>query len=124
MSQKVKVAVVGASGYSGRELLRLLLLHPHAEIVAVTSRQLAGKPLVSEFPRFRGIPVAESLKFVAPDIANITQSGANVAFLALPHGVAHEFLARRVAGHPPRRSLRKNPQDARGQLGLVAARRD
>ena len=91
MSQKVKVAVVGASGYSGRELLRLLLLHPHAEIVAVTSRQLAGKPLVSEFPRFRGIAAAESLKFVAPDISNITESGATVAFLALPHGVAHEF---------------------------------
>ena len=63
MSQKVKVAVVGASGYSGRELLRLLLLHPHAEIVAVTSRALAGKPLFDEFPRFRGIPQAEALAF-------------------------------------------------------------
>jgi N-acetyl-gamma-glutamyl-phosphate reductase len=91
MSQKVKVAVVGASGYSGRELLRLLLLHPHAEIVAVTSRALSGKPLIAEFPRFRGIPQAESLAFIAPDIAGITASGATVAFLALPHGVAHEF---------------------------------
>jgi N-acetyl-gamma-glutamyl-phosphate reductase len=91
MSQPVKVAVVGASGYSGRELLRLLLLHPHAEIVAVTSRQAAGKPLVAEFPRFRGIPQAEALTFIAPDLAGITASGATVAFLALPHGVAHEF---------------------------------
>lgn len=91
MSQKVKVAVVGASGYSGRELLRLLLLHPHAEIVAVTSRALVGKPLIAEFPRFRGIPQAESLSFITPDIAGITASGATVAFLALPHGVAHEF---------------------------------
>ena len=91
MSQKVKVAVVGASGYSGRELLRLLLLHPHADIVAVTSRALAGKPLTAEFPRFRGLPQAEALSFIAPDIANITASGATVAFLALPHGVAHEF---------------------------------
>jgi N-acetyl-gamma-glutamyl-phosphate reductase len=91
MSQKVKVAVVGASGYSGRELLRLLLLHPHAEIVAVTSRAHAGKPLIAEFPRFRGIPQAESLTFIAPDIEGITASGATVAFLALPHGVAHEF---------------------------------
>ena len=91
MSQKVKIAVVGASGYSGRELLRLLLLHPHAEIVAVTSRALAGKPLTSEFPRFRGIPAADALSFVAPDIAGIVASGATVAFLALPHGVAHEF---------------------------------
>jgi len=91
MSQKVKVAVVGASGYSGRELLRLLLLHPHAEIVAVTSRVLAGKPLIAEFPRFRGIPQAEALAFIAPEIAGIAGTGATVAFLALPHGVAHEF---------------------------------
>lgn len=91
MSQKVKIAVVGASGYSGRELLRLLLLHPHAEIVAVTSRAQAGKALIAEFPRFRGIPQAEALKFIAPEIADIVASGAKVAFLALPHGVAHEF---------------------------------
>lgn len=91
MSQKVKVAVVGASGYSGRELLRLLLLHPHADIVAVTSRALAGKPLTVEFPRFRGIPQADALSFIAPDVAGIVASGATVAFLALPHGVAHEF---------------------------------
>lgn len=91
MSQTVKIAVVGASGYSGRELLRLLLLHPHAEIVAVTSRALVGKPLIAEFPRFRGIPQAEALKFIAPDTAGIVASGASVAFLALPHGVAHEF---------------------------------
>lgn len=91
MSSKVKVAVVGASGYSGRELLRLLLLHPHAEITAVTSRQQAGKPLTAEFPRFRGIAQADALSFVAPDMATIINSGAKIAFLALPHGVAHEF---------------------------------
>ncbi|MCE9519860.1 MAG: N-acetyl-gamma-glutamyl-phosphate reductase [Verrucomicrobia bacterium] len=91
MSHLVKVAVVGASGYSGRELLRLLLLHPNAEIVAVTSRQHAGKPLTAEFPRFRGVAQADALSFVAPDIAIIKKSGAKVAFLALPHGVAHEF---------------------------------
>lgn len=91
MSQRVKVAVVGASGYSGRELLRLLLLHPGAEIVAVTSRQHAGKPLTAEFPRFRGLAQADALSFVAPDTANITAAGATFAFLALPHGVAHEF---------------------------------
>jgi N-acetyl-gamma-glutamyl-phosphate reductase len=93
MLQKIKAAVIGASGYSGRELLRLLLLHPNADIVAVTSRQLAGKPLTNEFPRFRAIAAAESLKFIAPEISSITRSGATVAFLALPHGVAHEFAS-------------------------------
>lgn len=93
MSAKVKVAVVGASGYSGRELLRLLLLHPNAEIVAVTSRAHAGKALVSEFPRWRGVANADELKFVAPDIATLVAAGTQTAFLALPHGLAHEFAA-------------------------------
>jgi N-acetyl-gamma-glutamyl-phosphate reductase len=97
MSQKVKVAVVGASGYSGRELLRLLLLHPHAEVVAVTSRALAGKPLTSEFPRFRGIAQADSISFIGADIAAIVETGAETAFLALPHGVAHEFAVALLA---------------------------
>ncbi len=91
MSQKVKVAVVGANGYSGRELMRLLLLHPHAEIAAVTSRALAGKPLTGEFPRMRGVKNADSLHLIAPDIDKIVASGAKIVFLALPHGVAHEF---------------------------------
>lgn len=88
---KIKIAVVGASGYSGRELLRLLLLHPHADIVAVTSRSLAGKPLVSEFPRWRGFANADQLKFVPPDIEVLKAAGTQTAFLALPHGLAHEY---------------------------------
>lgn len=91
MSVPVKVAVVGASGYSGAELLRLLLRHPNAELVAVTSRALAGKPLSKEFPRFRGVGVADSLTFTAPDAAAIKASGAEIAFLALPHGVSAEY---------------------------------
>ena len=51
---KTKVAVVGASGYSGQELIRLLLRHPQADIVCFTSRQYAGKPVAEVFPRFRG----------------------------------------------------------------------
>ena len=74
MSNKVKVAVVGASGYSGMELLRYLLLHPHASLVAVTSRSLAGKPLTGEFPRFRGVGNADSLTFTAPDAETLKAS--------------------------------------------------
>ncbi|MBL9117981.1 MAG: N-acetyl-gamma-glutamyl-phosphate reductase [Verrucomicrobiaceae bacterium] len=88
---RVKVAVFGASGYSGMELLRYLLLHPHAEIVAVTSRTHAGKPLISEFPRFRRVGNADALTFCQPDIASIKEMGAEIAFLALPHGVSVEF---------------------------------
>ena len=91
MENKVKVAVVGASGYSGMELLRYLLLHPKVELVAVTSRSLAGKPLTSEFPRFRHVGNADALTFTQPDAAALKQAGAQIAFLALPHGVSLEY---------------------------------
>ncbi|MBK1789608.1 N-acetyl-gamma-glutamyl-phosphate reductase [Persicirhabdus sediminis] len=85
-----KIAVIGASGYTGLELLRLLLMHPQAELVCVTSRANAGKSLKQLFPRFTGAPGAD-LEFIAPDADVIAASGAEVAFLALPHGVAAEY---------------------------------
>jgi N-acetyl-gamma-glutamyl-phosphate reductase len=91
MSATVKAAVIGASGYSGIELLKLILRHPHIELVAVTSRALAGKTLSAEFPRLRGIHPADTLAFMEPDVDLIKQSGAEVAFLALPHGVSATF---------------------------------
>lgn len=82
----VRVAILGASGYSGEELVRLLLRHPQVEITCITSRQNAGQPISTVFPRF-----AEArLAFVAPDAAAIASS-ADVAILALPHGTATEF---------------------------------
>ncbi len=86
----IKTAIVGASGYTGMELLRLLLTHPGVELVAATSRQEAGKSIASVFPRFRGAPAAE-LTFIAPDPDAIAATGAQAAFLALPHGVAAEI---------------------------------
>ncbi len=91
MSSPVKVAVLGASGYSGIELLRLLLRHPNVDLVAVTSRSLAGKTLSKEFPRFRGIGVADTLAFSNPDAAQLKEAGTEVAFLALPHVVSAEY---------------------------------
>lgn len=85
--QRIKTAIVGASGYTGMELLRLLLGHPQVELVAVTSRQEAGKALGAVFPRFAKSAHA-GLVFTEPDPAVIAASGAEAAFLALPHGVA------------------------------------
>ena len=82
------VAVVGASGYSGIELLRILLQHPAVDLQAVTSRQFAGKPVAEVFPRFRGLPAAESLRFTAPTPDELAASAIDTFFLALPHGVA------------------------------------
>jgi N-acetyl-gamma-glutamyl-phosphate reductase len=87
-----KVAVVGASGYSGEELVRLLLAHPHVELAAVTSRQYAGQTLAQVFPRFAHQPRARTLRFTEPSPELLAQQAA-VVFLALPHGVAAEYAA-------------------------------
>ncbi len=90
--ERIKTAIVGASGYTGQELLRLLLAHPGVELVAATSRQEAGKPLDAVFPRFRKLP-GTGLPFIEPDPDAIAATGAQAAFLALPHGVAAEIAA-------------------------------
>jgi N-acetyl-gamma-glutamyl-phosphate reductase len=86
----VSVAIVGASGYSGEELVRLLLNHPQVELKAVTSRQYAGQRVARVFPRFASHPLAQKLEFSAPDIEQLGGQ-AELVFLALPHGVAAEF---------------------------------
>jgi N-acetyl-gamma-glutamyl-phosphate reductase len=84
------VAVVGASGYSGEELVRLLLGHPRAELTAVTSRQYAGQTVAQVFPKFASLAGARTLRFSEPK-ADLLAAQAQVVFLALPHGVAAEF---------------------------------
>ena len=88
--KQVQVAVVGASGYTGQELLRILLNHRGVKLVCATSRQYAGQPLWEVFPRFRQVP-GSGLKFTDSDVEAITATGAEVAFLALPHGVAASY---------------------------------
>lgn len=87
---KVPVAIIGASGYSGEELVRLLLNHPFAELVAVTSRQQAGQTVAQVFPKFASHPRARTLRFCEPNLEVLPRQ-AQVFFLALPHGVAAEF---------------------------------
>jgi N-acetyl-gamma-glutamyl-phosphate reductase len=87
----VKVGIVGASGYSGEELVRLLLQHPLAEISAVTSRQYAGQTVAKVFPKFANHPRAKNLRFSEPK-TDLLAKAAQVVFLALPHGVAAEFV--------------------------------
>jgi len=81
-----KAAVIGASGYSGEELLRILSKHPECAVTTVTSRKHAGKHIGEIFPRFRAL----DLHFSQPDVDAIAES-ADIAFLALPHGLAAEY---------------------------------
>jgi N-acetyl-gamma-glutamyl-phosphate reductase len=91
------VAVVGASGYTGEELVRLILRHPHTELAAVTSRQFAGKSLAEVFPRTGWHSTAKTLKFTDASPEKIAAE-AELVFLALPHGVAVEFAAPLLSG--------------------------
>lgn len=85
-----KVAIIGASGYSGEVLVQLLLNHPQVELVAVTSRQNAGQTLAQVFPKFASHPKSKTLHFTDPN-AEVLAKQADVVFLALPHGVAAEY---------------------------------
>jgi N-acetyl-gamma-glutamyl-phosphate reductase len=83
MANRIKVGVVGGTGYSGVELLRLLAQHPHCELATVTSRQEAGTPVAQMFPSLRG---AVTLEFSAPSEDVLKR--CDVVFFATPNGVA------------------------------------
>ena len=87
---KKKIAIVGASGYSGEVLVQLLLNHPQAELVTVTSRQNTGLTLAQVFPKFAGHPKSKAIRFSEPNAEVVTKQ-VDIAFLALPHGVAAEY---------------------------------
>jgi N-acetyl-gamma-glutamyl-phosphate reductase len=80
---KIKVGIVGGTGYTGVELLRLLALHPNAELTVITSRGEAGLPVADMFPSLRGYV---DLKFSDP--AQVDLSVCDVVFFATPNGIA------------------------------------
>ena len=91
----MKVGIVGASGYSGEVLVKLLLGHPRVTLAAVTSRTHAGKPLAQVIPAVRGID--RGLTFTDSDPAALAASDVALWFLALPHGAAATYAKGLVA---------------------------
>jgi N-acetyl-gamma-glutamyl-phosphate reductase len=79
----IKVGIVGGTGYTGVELLRLLAVHPQVQLTAITSRKEDGLPVADMFPSLRG---RVELAFSSPDKADLTS--CDVVFFATPHGVA------------------------------------
>ena len=84
----VNTAVIGGSGYTGIELIRLLSAHPDLKLTCATSRQYEGQPIEDVFPSLRGIT---DLVFSSPDPLLVARS-ASVAFTALPHETAMEYI--------------------------------
>ncbi len=88
--EKINIAIVGSSGYTGGELMRILLNHPHVTVTAITSEKSAGKPITSIFPHLAGLTslVCEPLD---PDTIS---KKSDFVFLALPHVTAQEAAFR------------------------------
>jgi N-acetyl-gamma-glutamyl-phosphate/LysW-gamma-L-alpha-aminoadipyl-6-phosphate reductase len=80
--KKLKIGIIGGTGYVGGELLRLLLLHPHVEVTMITSRQTVGEYVFNVHPNLRGLT---QLKFVPLDVAEL-QKNCDLVFTATPHG--------------------------------------
>ena len=85
---KIRVGIFGGSGYGGSELLRILLFHPHVELVFVTANEQAGKPVGEVHRNLHGLT---QLNFIA---APETVDGVDCVFLALPHGQAMDVVPR------------------------------
>ena len=87
-SNRIKIGILGASGYTGAELIRLLARHPEAEITILTADRHAGKSLGQVFPHLGGLDLPDLVK-----IEDADWSKAELVFCALPHGTTQEAVA-------------------------------
>ncbi|MEZ5829865.1 MAG: N-acetyl-gamma-glutamyl-phosphate reductase [Dongiaceae bacterium] len=88
-SNKLRVAILGASGYTGAELVRLLSRHPHVAVVALTADRQAGKPAADVFPQ-----LALSQLPTLSKIEEVDWGGVDFVFCCLPHGLTQEVIAK------------------------------
>ncbi len=87
---KAKIGILGASGYTGAELVRLLLRHPRADMVLLTADRRAGKPMAEVFPQFSPYTLPTLSTVDAPDWQALQ---LDLAFCALPHGTTQKVIA-------------------------------
>jgi N-acetyl-gamma-glutamyl-phosphate reductase len=87
-TQKVKAAIIGASGYTGAETVRLLANHPRVEIVALTADRKAGLPMADVFPHLGVLPLPDLVA-----LGDFDPGVVDVAFCCLPHGTTQEVVS-------------------------------
>ena len=92
VSSPIRVAIIGATGYTGMELLRILLDHPHVEVALATSEKYAGKKVADLFPYFSG-KTGLVLKDLKSDVGAGMAKVCDLAFSCLPHHAAAEHVA-------------------------------
>src|SRR5262245_19277828 len=94
---KAKIGVLGASGYTGAELLRLLIRHPRVEVVLLTADRRAGQAMGEVFPQFSpfDLPTLTSI-----DSVDWTAAGLDLAFCALPHATTQKVIKELIAKAP------------------------
>ena len=88
MANKIKIAVIGASGYTGSDLIRLAVRHPNIEIVALTANTHAGKPMHEVFPHLANLGLPDLVKNDEVD-----WSGIDAVFCGLPHATSQDVIA-------------------------------
>lgn len=84
---KTRIAVIGASGYTGSDLIRLAVLHPQIEIAALIAKTHAGKPVADIFPHLGGLGLPDVVEIDAVD-----WDGIDAVFCGLPHGTAQDII--------------------------------
>ena len=92
---KIKVGIVGGTGYTGVELLRLLVPHPNVDVIALTSRTEAGRPVAELYPNLRGHCNLAFSDPSGPEIAD-----CDIVFFATPHNVAMQTVPDMIASGP------------------------
>lgn len=97
MSAKKKIAILGASGYTGAELVRLLLRHPKVEIAVMTADRRAGQSMGDVFPQFAPYDLP---KLVTIDEVDWANAGIDLVFCALPHATTQKVLKDLMAKAP------------------------
>lgn len=93
--RKIKVGVLGASGYTGADLVRLAVRHPNVDVTVLTANSHAGKPIEDVFPHLRGLGL--------PDLVTVEEANwaeVDAVFCGLPHGTTQQITSSVLKTHP------------------------